>query len=51
MKSYTGVSIDIGGKRTWTPGEVENYINEICAKNDIVTMKIDGNGNITLLTE
>lgn len=51
MKSYIGVSIDMGGKRIWTSGEVESYINEICAKNDIVTMKIDGNGNISPLKE
>lgn len=48
---YTPTSIDMTGKTMWRGDEVEAYIDEICAKNDTVSMQIDELGEISLVSK
>lgn len=51
VNTYNSTSIDIGGQTRRRGSEVQKYIDEICAKNDTVSMKIDNQGNFTLLSK
>lgn len=51
LVTYSGVSIDIGGKSSWFDYEVEEYLDELCSKAFTVSMSIGTGGKITKLSD
>ncbi len=48
---YSPISIELGGKTKWRGDEVQDYITELCAHNDTVSIHIDEHGGFTPLSK
>lgn len=49
--TYTGISIGSNGKTSWYGYELESFLDELCAKEVFVSMKIDRDGTISKVSK
>ena len=51
LETYTNITIGSNEKTSMYGYEVEKYLDELCAKDIVVSMKIDGNGKISQVSK
>lgn len=51
LETYTNITIGSNEKTSWYGYEVEKFLDELCAKDIVVSMKIDGNGKISQVSK
>ena len=51
IEAYTNTTIGTNEKTSWYGYEVEKFLDELCAKDIVVSMKIDSNGKISQVSK